>query len=300
MNPIHGTSWKFLMLILKEGEEMHKCSVSIIIFILFMIIAGFLAGVSVETANAKADIVNLNYQNLIKKINYADLLEEELDLMEKLNPQQEQPFLYLQLGELRLKLAAYNYSKFRSDRTQSSSLFKALEYSASAAELLEDSDQSWLVFGLVLSEFKGEKRMLERAGQAFIKAAEINPANAQAQQLLAQNLMEQGRFWSAVEQYKNLFNKDKSMLTGTNISNLTLAYIADGRMEAGLNYLNELQKKDPDNLYINTSLAVLYQNLGYTDVSQLIIETLMLNEERLTSNEKIYLENLLQKWKGAE
>jgi tetratricopeptide (TPR) repeat protein len=113
-------------------------------------------------------------------------------------------------------------------------------------------------------------------------------------------MLEQGRFWSAVEQYKNLFNKDLSMLTGTNISNLTLAYIADGRVEAGLNYLNELLKKDPNNFYINISLAVLYQNLGYRDVSELIIETLMLNEDRLTSNQKLYIENLLVKWKGAE
>lgn len=279
---------------------MHKCNISIIIFLFFMIITVFVAGVSVETVNAQADIANFNHHNLIKKINYADLLEKELDLMEKIKPVENQPFLYQQLGELRLQIAAYNYSKFCSDRTQSRALFKALEYSASAAELIDKSDQSWLLLGMVLSEFKSEKEMLEQAGQAFIKAAEINPANAQAQQLLAQNLLEQGRFWSAVEQYKNLFNKDKSMLTGTNISNLTLAYIADGRMEAGLNYLNELQKKDPDNFYINTSLAVLYQNLGYTDVSQLIIDTLMLNENMLTSNEKIYLENLLQKWKGAE
>jgi tetratricopeptide (TPR) repeat protein len=241
-----------------------------------------------------------NYQNLIGDIDYADLLGEELDLMEKLTPEDNQPFLYQRLGELRLKIAAYNYSRYLSDSSDSRSLFKALEYSASAAELLKDSDQSWLVFGLILSEFKNEKEMLEKAGQAFIKAAEINPANGQAQQLLAQNLMEQGRFWSAVEQYKNLFNKDLSMLTGTNISNLTLAYIADGRVEAGLNYLNELLKKDPNNFYINISLAVLYQNLGYRDVSELIIETLMLNEDRLTSNQKLYIENLLVKWKGAE
>jgi len=280
---------------------MHKCGLSLImIFIIFILLGSSMTEMSADAVKAAGGKPSLNYHNLIKDINYTDLLEKELDLMEKLDLQQNQPFLYLQLGELRLKIAAYNYSIFQSDRSQSRSLYKALEYSASAVELLEDYDQSWLVFGLILSEFKTEKDMLEMAGQAFIKAAELNPANAQAQQLLAQNLLEQGRFWSAVEQYKNLFNKDKSMLTGNNISNLTLAYIADGRMEAGLNYLNELQKKDPNNFYINTSMAVLYQNLGYTDISQLIIETLMLNEERLTSNQKIYLNNLLEKWKGAE
>lgn len=275
-------------------------SVIIIILIIFMVLGSLITGITADTAEAAEVENSFNYHNLIKDIDLVDLLEKELDLMEKLDPQQNQPLLYLELGELRLEIAVYNYSIFQSDRTQSRSLYKALEYSASAVELLEEYDKSWLVFGMVLSEFKTEKKMLEMAGQAFIKAAEINPANAQAQQLLAQNMLEQGRFWSAVEQYKNLFNKDKSMLTGNNISNLTLAYIADGRMEAGLNYLNELQKKDPDNFYINTSLAVLYQNLGYTDLSQLIVETLMLYKERMTSNQKIYLENLLVKWKGAE
>jgi tetratricopeptide (TPR) repeat protein len=271
-----------------------------IIFITIIILTTFITVNSAAVYAAPAGEGAFNYQNLIGDIDYADLLGEELDLMEKLTPEDNQPFLYQRLGELRLKIAAYNYSRYLSDSSDSRSLFKALEYSASAAELLKDSDQSWLVFGLILSEFKNEKEMLEKAGQAFIKAAEINPANGQAQQLLAQNLMEQGRFWSAVEQYKNLFNKDLSMLTGTNISNLTLAYIADGRVEAGLNYLNELLKKDPNNFYINISLAVLYQNLGYRDVSELIIETLMLNEDRLTSNQKLYIENLLVKWKGAE
>lgn len=271
-----------------------------IIFITFIILTTFITVNSAVVYAAPVGEGAFNYQNLIGDIDYADLLGEELDLMEELIPEDNQPFLYQRLGEMRLKIAAYNYSRYRSDSSDSRSLFKALEYSASAAELLKNSDQSWLVLGMVLSEFKSEKEMLEKAGQAFIQAAEINPANGQAQQLLAQNLMEQGRFWSAVEQYKNLFNKDQSMLTGTNISNLTLAYIADGRMEAGLNYLNELQKKDPNNFYINTSLAVLYQNLGYNEVSELILETLMLNEERLTSNQKLYIENLLAKWKGAE
>jgi len=31
--------------------------------------------------------------------------------MEKLDSQQDQPFLYIQLGELRLIIAAYNYRK---------------------------------------------------------------------------------------------------------------------------------------------------------------------------------------------
>lgn len=271
-----------------------------IIFITFIILTTFITVNPAAVYAAPADETIFDYNDLLKSINYADLLEKELDIMEKLNPEADQPFLYQRLGELRLKIAAYNYSKYRSDNSDSRSLFKALEYSASSAELLKNFDQSWLFLGMVLFEFKNEKEMLEQAGQAFIKAAEINPANAQAQQLLAQNLLEQGRFWSAVEQYKNLFNKDSSMLTGTNISNLTLAYIADGRMEAGLNYLNELLAKDPDNFYINTSLAVLYQNLGYSDVSKLIIETLMLNEDRLTSNQKNYIKNLLAKWKGAE
>ena len=279
---------------------MDKYNLIIIISVIFIIL-GISGGViSADTALDTGRENAFNYQNLIEEIDYADLLEKELDLMEKLELKIEQPFLYQQLGELRLKIAAYNYSRFRCDSSDNKALFKALEYSASAAELLRDYDQSWLIFGLVLSEFKSEKEMLEKAGQAFIKAAELNPANAQAQQLLAQNMLEQGRFWSAVEQYKNLFNKDRSMLTGTNISNLTLAYIADGRMEAGLNYLNELLEKDRDNFYINTSLAVLYQNLGYRDVSQLIIKTLLLSKDRLSSNEMLYLENLLAKWEGAE
>lgn len=269
----------------------------LIIFITFIILASFMTLYRVDAA---AETKDFSYHNFIKNIDYAVLLEEELDLMGKISLEDNQPFLYQQLGELRLKIAAYNYSKYRIKSTDSRALYKALEYSASAVELLKDSDQSWLVLAMVLSEFKNEEKMLVESGHAFIKAVEINPANAQAQQLLAQNLLEQGRFWSAVEQYKNLFNKDLSMLTGTNISNLTLAFIADGRMEAGLNYLNELQQKVPNNFYINISLAILYQNLGYKDVSQLIIETLMLDKERLTSNQKIYLENLLRKWKGAE
>ena len=271
-----------------------------ILFIIFITLITFSALSTAEVSAAPAGERTFNYQNLISDINYADLLLEELDLMEKFNSAENQPFLYLQLGELRLKIAAYNYSRYRSDSTDSKALYKALEYSASAAELLQESDQSWLLFGLVLSEFKSEKEMLEKAGEAFIRAAEINPANAQAQQLLAQNMLEQGRFWSAVEQYKNLFAKDISMLTGINISNLTLAYIADGRMEAGLNYLGELQKRAPNNFYINTSMAVLYQNLGCRDVSELIIETLMLDQDSLTAEQKLYLENLHTKWKGAE
>jgi hypothetical protein len=154
-----------------------------IIFITFIILTTFITVNSAAVYAAPAGEGAFNYQNLIGDIDYADLLGEELDLMEKLTPEDNQPFLYQRLGELRLKIAAYNYSRYLSDSSDSRSLFKALEYSASAAELLKDSDQSWLVFGLILSEFKNEKEMLEKAGQAFIKAAEINPANGQAQQL---------------------------------------------------------------------------------------------------------------------
>jgi len=269
------------------------------IVIAFLILFSLTFSISAAELTAENKTIS-DYKKMIKNINYPELLEKELDLMEQIEFVSHQPFIYRELGAIRLKIAVYNYSSFKTDNSKSKKLFKALEYAASAVNLIPESDQSWLIWGMILSEFKNERNMLVEAGEAFIKAAEINPANAQAQIMLAYNLMEQGRFWSAIEQYKNLFNKDRSMLTGTNIANLSLAYIADGRVEAGIHYLIELSKKDPENFYLNTSLAVLYQHSNHKEYAELIIESLLEDKSQLTADQQAYLQNLLYKWNGAE
>src|SRR5690554_4391738 len=153
--------------------------------------------------------------------------------------QELSPLEYHQLAAERLQQAALFYDRWQSGG-DAENFQQAIIYAASAAEISPDWDEPWLLLGMLYSELKIDEEAMELAVEALINAVDLNPANARAQILLASVLIEQGRFYSAIEQYKSLFAKNENMINGLTITPLTIAYIADGRIEAGIIYLEGL------------------------------------------------------------
>jgi len=145
---------------------------------------------------------------------------------------------------------------------------------------------------------------MELAAEALINAVEVNPTNARAQMLLANVLLEQGRFYSAIEQYKSLFAKNENMINGLTITPLTIAYIADGRIEAGIIYLEEMAELYPENYSIGIGRAVLLKSSGKIVAARKVLNEILLDNEimislgstYLSSTEKNYILDLLDSW----
>ncbi len=205
-----------------------------------------------------------------------------------------------QLAEERLQQAGLFYERWQ-NTGNAESFQQAIIYAASAAETRPDWDEPWLLLGMLYSELKADREAMELAVEALINAVEANPANARAQMLLASVLLEQGRFYSAIEQYKSLFAKNESMINGLTITPLTTAYIADGRIEAGINYFKELEELYPMNYSLRIGLAVLLKNSGKISEARDVLSGILLDNEFmggkfLTVNKKNYVQNLLASW----
>jgi tetratricopeptide (TPR) repeat protein len=151
---------------------------------------------------------------------------------------EKSPLLLWQLGSIRLKHAAGLYKNWGRNK-QAEDFQKALIYAKSSTELSRDNDEAWLLLGMLYSEMKATPEAMEKAADALIHAVDINPANGRAQLLLAQVLMEQGRYWSAIEQYKILIEESEAMRTPGVLSLLTFCYVADGRIQAGIDYVSK-------------------------------------------------------------
>ena len=149
------------------------------------------------------------------------------------------PLLLWQLGSIRLKHAAELYKNWKLNN-HAEDFQKALIYAESSTELSPDNDEAWLVLGMLYSEMKAAPEAMEKSIDALVHAVDINPANGRAQLLLAQVLMEQGRYWSAIEQYKMLIEESEAMRTPAVLSQLTFCYIADNRIQAGLDYIRKV------------------------------------------------------------
>jgi len=170
-------------------------------------------------------------------------LGDEKNLIDQISPAPEADGLF-ELGRFRLQHAAALYKTWL-DNKRDEDFFKALVYAHSASELLVDSDEAWLLLGMLRAELKTEPSALAAATDALVRAVESNPANGRAQLVLAQVLMEQGRYWSAIEQFKILIEGSRAMRTGTVLSQLTFCYIADKRIQAGLDYIHSLINTKP-------------------------------------------------------
>lgn len=149
------------------------------------------------------------------------------------------PLLLWQLGTIRLKHAAQLYKNWQQNLREDD-YQKAILYAESSVKLMPDNDDAWLMLGLLYSEMKAIPEAMEKATDALVHAVVINPANGRAQLLLAQVLMEQSRYWSAIEQFKMLMAESETMWTPAVLSQLTFCYIADGRIQAGLDYISNI------------------------------------------------------------
>jgi|GEM_PF-2437872 tetratricopeptide (TPR) repeat protein len=178
---------------------------------------------------------------------YTPFPDEEKIMAKIKEKKTSSPLLIWQLSRIRLKHAAELYKEWKQNNI-AEDFQRALVYAESSTELSPDWDEAWLLLGMLYSEMKATPAAMERAADALVKAVDVNPANGRAQVLLAQVLMEQGRYWSAIEQYKMLIENSEAMRTGTVLSQLTFCYIADGRVQAGLDYLSELPDLRENNL----------------------------------------------------
>ncbi|WP_022668160.1 tetratricopeptide repeat protein [Desulfospira joergensenii] len=194
------------------------------------------------------------------------------------------------LGRIRLQSAAARYKKWHRSGNEED-YAGALVYAKSAVTLLPDSDEVWLLLGMIRSELKADPSAMAASTDALIRAVDINPANGRAQLLLAQVLMEQGRYWSSIEQFKMLIAGSKAMRTGTVLSQLTFCYIADGRIQAGLNYIQSLNKTVP----LRTSSAAKLEWLEWQ-----LINTAVLMRARGDRKDAIGFLNLMFYYGGRE
>ncbi len=223
---------------------------------------------------------------------------------------EKSPLLLWQLGSIRLKHAAELYKNWKQNR-QAEDFQKALIYAESSTELSPDNDEAWLLLGMLYSEMKTAPEAMEKAADALVNAVDINPANGKAQLLLAQVLMEQGRYWSAIEQYKMLIEKNEAMRTPMVLSQLTFCYIADGRIQAGINYVSkapEIIKGDSTAKLLWTNWkcinqAVLEKAQGKRkDAINLLKFIFFFNDDTLTVKNKTdeYAKHLITLWENED
>ena len=117
-------------------------------------------------------------------------LDDEKNLIDRIGPAPQADGL-IELGRLRLQRSAALYKTWL-DNKEDEDFSKALIYARSASELLVDSDEAWLLLGMLRAELKTDPPALAAATDALVRAVEINPANGRAQLLLAQVLMRTG------------------------------------------------------------------------------------------------------------
>jgi tetratricopeptide (TPR) repeat protein len=171
------------------------------------------------------------------------------------------PHLYAELAEWRGREAAVRYEQWR-ETGRSDDLQQAIHYAASAVDLRPDWDLPRVLLGMIYAQFTGDRETLELATEVLIEAVDLNPANGPAQLLLAQVLMQQGRFWSAIEQFESLFAKSPAMITPINTAPMALCYVLDGRILAGIRYFDQLAAAHPRQPAVVTALAVLLRQGG--------------------------------------
>lgn len=224
-------------------------------------------------------------------------LPEEAALLEKIENKPSN-LLYAELARVRTEYAAGYYRRWLSSR-KTTDLQKTIYYAASASELCPGWDRPRVLLGMAYANFTNDPEALELATALLIEALEINPANGAAQVLLAQILMNQGRFWSAIEQYKSLFQKSSAMVTPINTAPLALCYILDGRLQAGIIYFKKLQEVHPDRLAVAAGKAVLLRHAGKEERARETLR-LLVHSESAETGVREYAAELLAKWEKED
>lgn len=185
---------------------------------------------------------------------------EEAAILQRIE-KRPSPLLNAESAGVRARHAATCYERWQASG-KSVDLQQAIFYAASAAELSPQWDRPRVLLGMIYASFRGDLEALELAAELLIEAIDINPANGPAQLLLAQVLMNQGRFWSAIEQYQSLFVKSKAMITPMNTAPLALCYILDNRIRAGVVYFDRLAAEHPGHPAVAIGRAVLLKHSG--------------------------------------
>jgi tetratricopeptide (TPR) repeat protein len=221
-------------------------------------------------------------------------LPAETLLLEKIH-RNPSPLLYAELARLRAEQAALLYRQWES-RQNPADLRQALVYADSAARLAPEWDRPWALLGMIHARLRPDEEALELAAEALIRAVEINPANGPAQLLLAQVLMDQGRFWSAIEQYESLFARSEAMITGMNTAPLALCYLLDGRIRAGMDYFDALAAQYPRRAAVLLARAVLYKHGGRQPEAMAMLGAIAGSADAGAEMRK-YAGNLLADWK---
>lgn len=194
--------------------------------------------VTVLFISATVSVSNLKAGQSSSHLTYPPFPDEEKVLSQIEKEESPSPLLLWQLSRLRLQHAAELYKSWKQNKN-AEAFQEALIYAGSSTELSPDWDEAWLLSGLLYSEMKATPQAMGKAADALVHAVDINPANGRAQLLLAQVLMEQGRYWSAIEQFKMLIQRNEAMRTPAVLSQLTFCYIADQRFQAGIDYVSK-------------------------------------------------------------
>lgn len=164
---------------------------------------------------------------------------------------------YAQARELLLDAMLDAYAHW-----QASGSYEDFEETLQLAGILTQWDpqcfEAWFVTGQLLAELKDDPEALEAAADALIISLDLAPDVLEAQLLLAQVLLEQGRFFSAADQYKFIIGRfGDELITGLVTAPLALAYAADGRTAAGILFFEELLTEHATPAVL-LPLAVLY------------------------------------------
>lgn len=218
----------------------------------------------------------------------------EVPLLRKIQ-ENPSPLLYAQLARLRAEKAAQLYRQWEKGK-KPEDLRQALIYADSASRLSPNWDRPWTLLGMIHANFRNDREALELATKSLIRAVDINPANGPAQLLLAQVLMEQGRFWSAIEQYKSLFAKSEAMITGINTAPLAMCYVLDNRIQAGMFYFQELAARYPKKTSVVIAQAVLQRHGGKPKDALTLLDNIVARPDT-SAGERDYVKTLIAKWK---
>ncbi|MBF0278768.1 MAG: tetratricopeptide repeat protein [SAR324 cluster bacterium] len=207
------------------------------------------------------------------------------------NPTEEN---YNALARIRFQKAVSLMKDWR--KRKDPGLFQqALTNIVSATDLNPKMGDYWFFQGMIYSELKSSKEAMESAAQSFIEAIAANPAHKKAQFMLAYTLSEQGRYWSAIEQFEYLIEQYPDMINGQVMVPLALSYIADGRVEAGISYFSTLQKSYSDKPSVAISLAVLKKYNNKLEEASKILNGVL---EQVSSSEQTRrsVKSLLAQW----
>ena len=198
------------------------------------------------------------------------------------------------LARLRLRIARSYYAAWQQSEDEMD-LDKALAFCRSAADLDPGNTDAPGLLGTILSDAPPESEWLDTAVEILADALIANPDQPLLRLVLASALMKQSRFWSAVTIYEDLFDQYPAMIIPANTAMLTLSYIADGRVTAGIDFLKHLEAQFPRNSGVLSGLASLYK---YKDRMSEAIQamTRLMNASDAGPLQQEYARSLLTAW----